>query len=143
MNNFKMMIKIAAFSGILMVKATNAEVLVIVNKTNPLNTITEKELYDIYLGRKTKFSDGKSVTPYNLEYTGNSREEFEEKILDKSRKSMSKYWSKRIFTGKGKPPRVVASDAEMMNIVSTRSNAIGYVDANAVNSSVKVIFRVK
>jgi len=52
---------------------------------------------------------------------------------------MKAYWSRLVFTGKGKPPMSVGSASEMLSAVAADSSAIGYVDASQVNDSVKVV----
>ena len=44
-----------------------------------------------------------------------------------------------MFSGKGKPPQEMASDADVLAYIAANPNAIGYVDANSVDSTVRVI----
>ena len=44
-----------------------------------------------------------------------------------------------MFSGKGKPPKELGSDADVINFVSSNPGAIGYIDAGSVNESVKVV----
>jgi len=47
-----------------------------------------------------------------------------------------------VFSGEGQPPKKIADDAEVMALVRANPNVIGYVDAAAVNGSVKVLLRI-
>ena len=85
------------------------------------------------------FDNGESVIAINQESDTKSVEEFNEKLLNKSASQLKAYWSKQIFTGKGTPPKEVSNDTEVIKLVSTNPNLIGYVDASTVNDSVKVI----
>ncbi|MEM9101909.1 MAG: substrate-binding domain-containing protein [Pseudomonadota bacterium] len=129
--------------GLLSLQMASAEVLVIVNKTNPINNISSSDLKNLYLGKTREFSNGKSAVIYNLNYKGKAREQFEKGALGKSKSALKRYWSKLIFTGKGKPPKELSSEQEMVERVSSEAGAIGYVNANSVNDSVKVIYRIR
>ena len=54
---------------------------------------------------------------------------------------MKAVWARVIFTGKGLPPKVFDPDAEVKKVVSSNKNAIGYIRASSVDSSVKVVAR--
>jgi len=47
---------------------SNAQIVIIVNKDNPINNISLSELEQIYLGKRTAFSDGKNIIL--VEYAG-------------------------------------------------------------------------
>ena len=46
-----------------------------------------------------------------------------------------------IFTGRGMPPREVSSDREMVMLVGSNRNFIGYVDETKVSPQLKVVYR--
>lgn len=71
------------------------------------------------------------------------REEFYKKVLEKEPAQVQAIWSKIIFTGKGKPPKVMKSSAEVKKAVSESVNAIGYIEKSAVDESVKVVATVQ
>ena len=86
----------------------------------------------IYLGKD------KSLTPFMQK--GAVAEEFIDKVLSRNGAQYKAYWAKLAFTGGGRPPKELGSDAEVLSTVSTSADAIGFVDATAVNDSVKVLF---
>ncbi|GLX84712.1 hypothetical protein tloyanaT_09640 [Thalassotalea loyana] len=118
--------------------AVVAEVVVIVGAANA-NSVAGSDVSRIFLGKLKKFGDGSSVTPVNLAAGSPVREAFEKNALGKSSSQIKAYWSKQVFSGKGKPPKELGSDADVINFVSSNPGAIGYVDAGSVNDSVKVI----
>ena len=65
--------------------------------------------------------------------------EFEQKILKKTSSQIKAYWSKRIFSGKGKPPKEVAAEHDIISLVAKNVDAIAYVEASSVTDAVKVI----
>ena len=52
---------------------------------------------------------------------------------------MKAYWAKIIFTGRGQPPRQVATSAEAKKLVAQNPNAIAYIDSAMVDDSVRVV----
>jgi ABC-type phosphate transport system substrate-binding protein len=46
-----------------------------------------------------------------------------------------------IFTGKGTPPKQSGSDADVKALIAKNPNMIGYIDASAVDGSVKVVHK--
>lgn len=115
-----------------------ADVAVIVNSANA-SAINDNDISRIFLGKKKKFASGESIEPINSSAGGSARTEFEKKVLKKSANQVKAYWSKLVFSGKGKPLKEIGSDADVLKHVAENPNAIGYVDAGSVNGSVKVI----
>lgn len=115
-----------------------AEVVVVVGASNG-NSLSGSDVSRIFLGKLKKFGDGSSVTPVNLASGSDVRAAFEKNALGKSSSQIKAYWSKQVFSGKGKPPKELGSDADVINFVSSNPGAIGYIDAGSVNDSVKVV----
>lgn len=115
-----------------------ADVAVIVHPGNSA-TIDADAVERIFLGKKSQFPDGSEALPINIE-SGGAVDEFNNKVLGRSTAQVKSYWSKQIFTGKGTPPKEVASDASVIDLIKNNKNAIGYVDAANVTGDVKVVF---
>lgn len=115
-----------------------AEVAVIVNPANS-NNLSDKDISRVFLGKVKSYADGQSIKAVNIKSGHNSRVQFEANVLHKSASQVKAYWSKQIFTGKGKPLDELAADAEVLKFVAEHPNAIGYVDATLVDSSVRVV----
>jgi len=115
-----------------------AGVSVIVNSANGAS-IDEGDISRIFLGKVKKFSTGDKITIINLKFKQATRNEFEKKVLNKSSSQVKAYWSKLMFSGKGKPPKELASDKDILAFVSANPGAIAYVAEGSVDGSVKVI----
>ncbi len=115
-----------------------AEVAVIVNPANDSN-ITSDDISKLYLGKTKKFPNGKNAVALDRKEGSSERIRFLEATTGKDESQMKSYWSRLIFTGKGVPPQVVETDAEVKELVSRNPDIIGYIDAAAVDDSVKVI----
>ena len=125
-------------SALLFSFSSLASVAVIVNTANSA-AIDEGDISRIFLGKVKKFSTGDKITIINLKFKQATRNEFEEKVLKKSASQVKAYWSKLMFSGKGKPPKELASDKDILAFVAANPGAIGYVAEGSVDSSVKVI----
>lgn len=131
-------LKIITLSTTIVASAAMAEVAVIVHPSNAAS-VDQGEITRLFTGRGTTFNNGSKATPLNLSESAAARGEFDSKVLSKSSSQMKAYWSKLVFTGKGTPPKELASDAEMKAAVAADATAIGYIDASAVDASVKVL----
>ena len=115
-----------------------ADVAVIVNSANNAS-IADSDISRIFLGKIKQFSNGDKITIINLKFKQDTRNEFEKKALNKSASQVKAYWSKLMFSGKGKPPKELGSDKEIIAFVVENPGAIGYVNAASAEGSVKVV----
>jgi hypothetical protein len=52
---------------------------------------------------------------------------------------MKEDWSKVIFTGRGRPPEELPNSVEVKKRISESPAAIGYIELNMVDPSVRVV----
>lgn len=114
-----------------------ADISVVVHPSNTTSA-TQSELSKIFLGKKKTFPNGQQAVPVNQEDTAVSKE-FNTKVLGKQDSQLKAYWSKLVFTGKGTPPKKVANDDEVLALVKSNPNIIGYIDSSKVTGDVKVL----
>jgi ABC-type phosphate transport system substrate-binding protein len=138
MNNMNLIKSTTLLLTVLLSTVALADSTVIVNTGNT-NAIADNDIARIFLGKMKKYANGDSVAPVNSKFGNTVRTEFEKKALKKSSSQVKAYWSKRVFSGKGKPPKEVVSDAEVIAFVAATPGAIGYVDAASVNDTVKSV----
>ncbi|GLX79624.1 hypothetical protein tinsulaeT_29640 [Thalassotalea insulae] len=115
-----------------------AEVSVIVNSSNG-DTINQKLIKQIYLGKAKSFPSGNKITVLTLNDDAKGTDLFRQNALNKSNSQYKSYWAKRAFTGKGTPPKELSNANEMINAVKSDAGAIGFVDSSAVTGDVKVV----
>jgi ABC-type phosphate transport system substrate-binding protein len=119
-----------------------SDVAVIVNKSF-VGTMSEDDIANIFLGKTKSFPSGTLAIPVDQVPGAVPRVSFYDMLTGKDDSQLKAYWSRQIFTGKGQPPREVGHDADVIGLVGENPNMIGYVDAGAVNDSVKVIAMLK
>ncbi|MDO6544529.1 type 2 periplasmic-binding domain-containing protein [Photobacterium sanguinicancri] len=91
----------------------------------------------VYLGKAKSLN----IDAIDLDDGQPLKSEFHAKVTGKTEAQLQAYWAKKVFTGKGQPPKAVSSSAIVKNTVANTANAIGYIDESEVDGSVKVILR--
>lgn len=129
------------FCGLMLMGSVQAGIVIISHPANT-NSITAEELQRLYTGKSSSFANGDSVLPLNLSDGNALRASFDEKALGRSSSQIKAYWSKLVFTGKGTPPKEVENEAEMLKLVSSNPNILGYVSSGADTSGVKVLLNI-
>ena len=122
--------KTVALVSLLVCSAAQAEIIAVVNNANA-TALTKNDVSRIFLGKMKKY------TPVNMSSGNALRAEFNKKALKKSSNQVKAYWSKLVFSGKGTPPKELASDAEIKAFVASNPNAIGYIDIASLDGTVK------
>ena len=116
-----------------------AAIAVIAHPTVSDVGISMDELEKIYLGKSRSLPSGTSVTPIDQGDGSSISNVFYEKVTGKDGRAIKSYWSKRMFSGKGKPPKRVDGDAAVINTVAETRGAIGYIDGGSLTDRVKVL----
>ena len=120
-----------------------AELAVIVHPENNIQAITKGELKRMYMGVSKEFPNGLPISAIDQFKDSDKKKEFYKKVVSKGLAQISAYWSRRVFTGKGVPPRALKDDNEIKMWVASHPESIAYIYASNVDDSVKVIFNVK
>lgn len=114
------------------------EVVVVVSARSTISELSEGEIADIFLGRLGRL--GKTVvTPLDQAEGSPARDEFYREFTGKSPAQVKALWSKLIFTGRGRPPRALASDREVLQALRDNPGAIGYVRRSSVDSTARIL----
>ncbi len=120
-----------------------ADVAVIVNPGSGVDALDEDQVKKIFMAKTKKFPNGSSVVPIDQNADNGAYATFYKAVAGKSPTKMNKYWVKLTFTGKAEAPKKVGGDGDVIGLISSNKNMIGYVDAGAVTDKVKVVYTVK
>jgi len=115
--------------------STMANIAVIVNPANN-SSVTADEIVRIYTGRSNAFN------AVNLAESVPLRAQFDEKGVGRTSAQLKAHWSKLVFTGKGTPPAELPNEDAVLDFVANNPQAIGYVSADKVTASVKVVHTI-
>ena len=121
--------------------AANAEVVVIVNPANAAS-VSAEQIAALYLGNATTFPDGSTAALVYQPEAAGVRGDLYQKATGRSSAQAKATWARLTFTGKATPPKELKSDAEVKAFVASNPKAIGYIDASAVDGSVKAVAKL-
>lgn len=114
-------------------------VVVIVNKSVPVERIDAGQVTQIFLKQISTWPDGAQIQPIDIKEGSPLRAEFYSRITGRSPGQLRAYWARQAFTGMGFPPREVASPEEVSKAVQTTPGSIGYIDRKDADSSTRIV----
>ena len=115
--------------------ARSEAIAIIVNKANPLKTLSKSSLARIYQGRKVRWNDGTRIVVINRPITSNIRRLFYHRALQSEP-------SKKFYNNPTPIPfktKVVVSDLSTKKFVTYIPNSVGYISAENIDDTVKVV----
>jgi len=118
---------------------TMADVVAVVSAKSAVVALNKSQLADIFLGRVARFPNGVRAVPIDQADGSVARDEFYLRLAGKSAAQLRAYWSKILFTGRGQPPLTVANSDEVKRRLIGNPAAIGYIESNRVDGSVRVV----
>lgn len=122
----------------LIVPVAAAEIYVIANTAIPVNALSETELRDIYIGKRTIWNGNLKIVPI-IAPSLSLHDEFVLKYTRKSNTQFKSWWLKLVFSGEGVFPKTVLSENEMVEKVGDTEGAIGYTSSAITTDRVKTI----
>src|SRR5687767_5610707 len=120
-------------------KAAAADVVAVVSAKNTVTTLSRNQVVDIFLGKASRFPDGRQAVPIDQAEGSAARDGFYATYAGKSPAQVKAHWSKIIFTGRGQPPLAVSNSAEVKKRIVENPSAIGYIEENLVDGSLRVM----
>jgi len=116
-----------------------AEFAVVVDKNSSINTLSGEQVASIFLGKTNRFPNGDRAIP--LELNNNVlREDFYKRLSGKSLIQLKSYWATLVFTGKGKPPKVIDNVEEAVERFPNLPGAITYISQDDITDTMKVVY---
>lgn len=121
--------------------AVQADVVVIVHPSNTV-ALEQEQIQQLFLGKTKVFPDNRAATPYDQSEDNEARNTFYQRIIGKKGNQLRAYWSRLVFTGKGRPPKELGNDSAVRAQVASNAAAIGYIDRKYVDASVRVVYQI-
>ncbi|MEY4750684.1 MAG: hypothetical protein RIQ60_2898 [Pseudomonadota bacterium] len=119
--------------------ASGAGVVVIANKSVPVDKLDAGQATQIFLKQVQTWPDGAPIQPVDLKDGSPLRAEFYARVTGRSAGQLRAYWARQAFTGMGFPPREVLTSDEMSRYVQATPGSVGYVDKRSVDPAAKVL----
>lgn len=124
---------------LLSIANANAAVQVITHNSVELDSLTTTQLRRIYSMRQSVWPNGQPITVYALPKPHLVHQEFSKKTLKIFPYQLDRIWNKLVFSGTGKKPIIVATQAQLLEAVSSTEGAIGYIDNIEIKDAVNVV----
>jgi len=122
--------------------ATAAELVVVVSAHSTITTLRAEQVADIFLSEATRFPDGGEVVALDLPIGSPLRDDFYLKVANRTPALMKAYWTKKIFTGRGQPPRELPNSMAVRKLIADNPTLIGYIERSALDGSVRPVLVV-
>lgn len=116
-----------------------ADIVVVASAKVPDSSLSGDQLRAIFLGQQTSWPSGAKIEFVVLKDSSEVHESFLKKYVGRSAAQFSNYWKQQVFTGKGRMPRQFDTESNLLEYVSSRDGAIGYVSAGAGKGAAKSI----
>lgn len=120
-----------------------ADIYVVVNAANPQQTLTQKEVADLFTGRRRNFRNGDFALAFNLPRDGDAHAEFYLGLTGMSPAQINSYWSRLMFTGQTMPPQSLPGEEAMADIVRRNPSAIGYLTQPPTDKRLRIALVLK
>lgn len=135
---------LAAVAGSLLSPVVFAQstLVVVVNRSVPVERLDAAQATQIFLRQVTTWPDGTRVQPVDLAEGSPLRAEFYSRVTGRSPGQLRAYWARLAFTGMGLPPREVATVEEVRRFVRSTPGAIGYVDRSDNDPELKSVLEL-
>jgi ABC-type phosphate transport system substrate-binding protein len=124
-------------------EAGGDEIAVIVNKDNPVASLSRTDLRPIFQTTKTSWADGGKIAAFQLAEGDATRKGFDAAVLGLDPDRIARYWVDRKIRGGNPPPKVLDSTGAMGKVVGAKVEAIGYVPIKDVAGNVKVVAKIR
>jgi|SRR5882757_1874951 len=118
---------------------SSADVVAVVSANSTIMTLSKAQVTDIFLGRVSRFPDGAQAVPIDQAEGSVVRDQFYVRVAGKSPAQIKAFWSKIIFTGRGRPPKAVSNSIDVKKRIAENPAAIGYIESQLVDDTVRVV----
>jgi ABC-type phosphate transport system substrate-binding protein len=116
---------------------------VVVNPNLAVGSLGIAELEAIFTSGKRTWPDGSSITAFGYAPDSEIRRQFDRIVLRMNPEEVARFWIDQRVRGGSPPPRQVPDPALAIRLVAKLSGSITYAPDGFVNSTVKVIARIK
>jgi hypothetical protein len=121
----------------------NADLVVVVNARSGVERLTTDEVINIFMGRYRQLPSGIKALPIDQPETLPEKARFYRLLVNKELPEINAYWARLIFSGKTIPPQQARNTAEVMDWLTKKRGAIGYIERSQVDSRVKIVLELE
>lgn len=118
-------------------RAASQDFVVVVNKNLGVENVSVEDIAAIFLGKKISWASGEDVV-FAVYDDENIQNDFFKAYIRKNSSQFKSYWKKMVFTGKGRMPKFLKSEQDVLEFVNAYPGAISFLPAPG-QGSVKVL----
>ena len=134
-----MMKNLLAVILILNVLACQADIYIVTHKDNPVESLLEQEVRDLYLARSKAWPNGEFVRVFDCK-SPQLREKFFQNLTGMSLRQLDAYWARLVFAGRVLPLESIENEQALLGIAEETIDVLGYIDKPPVNNQLKVLY---
>jgi hypothetical protein len=112
-------------------------IVVVVSASSPVQQLSRANISALYFGTLADNEVADQLRPLDLE-DGAARDSFYSYLANRSRNQLRAYWSRMVFTGKGKPPRAYTLEA-IRQALRTDPRVIAYLPRGELNDDMRAL----
>jgi hypothetical protein len=120
-----------------------ADIFIVVNASNPVQTMSQKEALDLYMGRSRAFPNADFALAFDLPRDNAVRDRFYHLLTGMNQAQVNSYWSRLMFTGQTLPPQPLPTEAALHDMVKRNPSAIGYLGQPPADKGLRVVLVLK
>lgn len=105
-------------------------IVVVVHGKSSEKSLGKTDLKNIYLGRRTTWSNGNSVTPYLRPPRSGAGFAFYRNVLKMTPAKYRYHWQSRQLSGRGTIPPTVRKGTQLVKLIAADKGAVGFVTAS-------------
>ena len=113
--------------------------VVVVNKENPVKTLSVVELRSIFMKQSRMWSHAEPMVPVDWDSTHYLRRVFSKQVLNRSVREMADYWVQQSMQQGLTPPSTQRSARAVLRFVASVPGAISYMPPSEVDDTVSVV----
>lgn len=110
--------------------------VVVANQKVKSDSISKSDLKDIFLGNQNYWDSSKErIRVARLDDELEVTQEFVTEVVGTSVSQYLQHWRRKLFSGKGIPPKKFGSDKDVISYVESNEGAIGYVHKDSIKDA--------
>ena len=118
-----------------------SDVSVVVHPDSNINELTKRQIKKLFLGRLRMLPyTGKEALVVDQVADSISHKVMYSKLVKMTPANLKRYRAAYLFSGKGRLPVKVGGDDQVKRLVAGSLSAIGYIDVEALDESVKSVY---
>ncbi len=108
------------------------ELLIVVHGSAKIDSLSQKQVIDLFLGRNKFFPSGNKVRAIDHPINSQLRADFYQALTGKNIATIDAYWARLKYSGRANSPKPLTDIDEIINAVSEQVGTIAYLPADSV-----------